>query len=102
MSDILFLDAQTFDEEFRLTSFADDIILLAQDYQSWAEEKGYKQEHMWYSDVFRYNEKKPKKPDHVASFVIEEDGSVSAMPPQKEVRNPYKRKKTMGELIKHI
>ena len=89
MEDLLFLDAQTKDEELRLTSFSSDITDTVIDFKKWVDEMSIKPDDLWYADVFSHIS--DKVVEHIASLHLEDNGCVLIHKPEKVVKNPYKR-----------
>lgn len=95
---ILFLDAQTKDQNQRVTSFGDDVESLVLDFSNWMHEHEIDFSDLWYADIF---ESVDKKATHIAKVGFSEDEGFYVEGTPGSTLNPYTRKTDSTNRIKH-
>ena len=103
MSDVkvLFLDAQTKDKVFRMTSFGDNLSGIASEFMDWISIIHATQEDMWYADIFESSGRENTR--HIASLeIISENEAVIVPAPADSKVKPYIKKLTLIERIQDL
>lgn len=86
---MVFLDSQTKDTDYRITSFGDEIEDVVADFLAWTSEHGLTNKDIWYADIFEPENKNR----HLAQIVLDDEGGCIIAPPSAVVVNPFKRRK---------
>ena len=72
-----------------MTAFSDDIEVLIKDLSEWIRESEIRPKDIRYADIF--NADGGKRPKHIATFLLNDEGGLDIMGTPGSRLNPYKR-----------
>ena len=90
---IIMLDARTRNARKRISSFGDDLEALMKDYKDWLEEYSFSKDDIWYADIFDI-----LSGEHIYKLVME-DGSIYAEIATDKDLSPFKRRRTLKQVL---